>query len=79
MMHLMSGRAAWMAECSMNPATLTPKLVEPLSTMLPCMSTLTSEEAVTSWYSMPKGLSRKCSVSWLMRACEGEKEGGGEA
>lgn len=67
-MALMSGRAAWMAEWRVKPATLTPKLVEPGSTVLPCMSTLTREEAVTSWYSIPKGFSRKCSVSWLTRA-----------
>ena len=34
-MHFASGRAAWIAEWSTNPATLTPKFVVPGSTKLP--------------------------------------------
>lgn len=69
MMHLMSGRAACIAECSMKPATLIPKLVVPCSTTEPCISIFTRLDAVISWYSIPNGFTRKCSWSWFNLAC----------
>lgn len=69
MMHLMSGRAACIAECSMKPATSIPKLVVPCSTTEPCISIFTRLDAVISWYSIPNGFTRKCSWSWFNLAC----------
>lgn len=69
MMHLMSGRAACIAECNMKPATSIPKLVVPCSTTEPCISIFTRLDAVISWYSIPNGFTRKCSWSWFNLAC----------
>lgn len=46
----------------------------PVSTICPLRSTLTSDEAVISWYSIPNGLMRKWSSSWLVLTCNPMKK-----
>lgn len=67
-MHLMSGLAWWMAEWSVKPALLIPNVVDPGSITSPCISILTSDDAVTSEYNTPNGFSKKCSCSWFILA-----------
>ena len=68
MIQRMSGRAWWMAECKVKLALLMPSPVDPVSTISPRTSTLTSVLAVISEYTMPNGLTRNCSCSWLSLA-----------
>ena len=44
----------------------------PGSMMLPRVSTLTSDDAVISWYMRPNGLMRKWSFSAEDRTCDGK-------
>lgn len=45
------------------------KLVDPGSTTVPCISTLSRVDAVISWYWSPNGFNKKCSWSWLNLTC----------